>query len=71
MYRYKKQIQPTLGKKPIKSITPADCQTLISILFKGAIAHKLIPDNPLSIVVKTKHQYKHGTALTKDEEKLL
>ena len=90
MYRYKKQIQPTLGKKPIKSITPADCQSLIddilaegkgktadeiysllSILFKGAIAHKLIPDNPLSIVVKTKHQYKHGTALTKDEEKLL
>ena len=90
MYRYKKQIQPVLGKKTIKSITPADCQSLIddilaegkgktadeiysllSILFKGAIAHKLIPDNPLSIVVKTKHQYKHGNALTKDEETLL
>jgi integrase len=90
MYRYKKQIQPILGKKTIKSITPADCQSLIddilaegkgktadeiysilSILFKGAIAHKLISDNPLSIVVKTKHQYKHGTALTKDEEELL
>ena len=90
MYRYKKQIQPALGKKSIKAITPADCQKLIddilaegkgktadeiysilSILFKGAIAHRLIKDNPLSIVVKTKHQYKHGTALTREEERLL
>ena len=89
-YRYKKQIQPALGKKSIKAITPADCQALIdsilaegkgktadeiysilSIIFKGAIAHRLIVDNPLAIVVKTKHQYKHGTALTKDEERLL
>ena len=90
LYRYKKQIQPVLGQRTIKSITPADCQALIdsilaegkgktadeiysllSILFKGAIAHRIIDDNPLSIVVKAKHQYKHGTALTKDEESLL
>ena len=85
--RYKNHIKPVLGSKPLKSITPSDCQAIIdsltkadkrktatevysilSIIFKGAIAHKLMTDNPLSIVTKERHESKHGTALTKQEE---
>ena len=90
LYRYKNHIQPIFGKKPLESITPADCQKLIdslthagkgktatevfsllSIIFKGALLHRVITYNPLSIVVKTQHEGKHGTALTKDEERQL
>ena len=85
--RYKKYIQPYLGAKELKSITPEHCQNLIdkitntgkgktaseihsllSIIFKGAIAHNLMDKNPLSLVVKKKHESQHGSALTKEEE---
>ena len=36
-----------------------------------AIAHNVITQNPLSVVVIEKHQCKHGKALTKTEEKQL
>ena len=51
-----------------KSKTAEEIYSLLSIIFKGAIAHGIIDKNPLAIVVKIKHEGKHGTALTKDEE---
>ncbi len=52
-----------------KGKTAEEIYFLLSIIFKGAIAHGFMDKNPL--VVKMKHEGKHGTALTKDEEKRL
>ena len=54
-----------------KGKTAEEIYSLLSIIFKGAIAHGLMDKNPLTLVVKMKHEGKHGTALTKDEEKRL
>ena len=54
-----------------KGKTAEEIYSLLSIIFKGAIAHGLMDKNPLTLVVKMKHEGKHGTALTKDEETLL
>ena len=54
-----------------KGKTAEEIHSLLSIIFKGAIAHGLMDKNPLNLVVRMKHEGKHGTALTKDEEKLL
>jgi integrase len=54
-----------------KGKTAEEIYSLLSIIFKGAIAHGLMDKNPLLLVVKMKHEGKHGTALTKDEERLL
>lgn len=54
-----------------KGKTAEEIHSLLSIIFKGAIAHGLMDKNPLTLVVKIKHEGKHGTALTKEEEKLL
>ncbi len=51
-----------------KGKTANEVYSILSIIFKGAIAHKLIKDNPLAIVIKEKYESKHGSALTKDEE---
>lgn len=51
--------------------TNNEIYSLLNGIFKMAIAHNLITQNPLSIVVIEKHQCKHGKALTKAEEKLL
>ena len=51
-----------------KGKTANEVYSILSIIFKGAIAHKLMKDNPLAIVVKEKYESKHGRALTKDEE---
>jgi len=40
-------------------------------IFKMAIAHGIIEGNPLAIVIVDKHERKHGTALSKEEEKKL
>ena len=88
--RLKKYILPTLGKMPLKQITPDKCLTLIqtlqnegkdktadevysllSIIFKGAIAYGILQKSPLAIIQIQKHVRESGTALTKDEEKLL
>ncbi len=42
--------------------------SLLSVIFKMAIKHGLITRNPLDIVIKVRHERKHGTALTKEEE---
>ena len=54
-----------------KGKTADEIYSLLSIIFKGAIAHGLMDKNPLTLVVKLKYESKHGTALTKDEEALL
>ena len=54
-----------------KGKTAEEIYSLLSIIFKGAIAHGFMNKNPLTLVVKIKHQSKHGSALTKDEELLL
>ena len=60
----------TLNNKG-KGKTATEVFSLLSIIFKGALLHGVIRYNPLSIVVKTQHEGKHGKALTKEEEKQL
>lgn len=45
--------------------------SLLSVIFKMAMSHRLIDFNPLEIVIHTKHESQHGVALTKEEEKKL
>ena len=53
------------------SKTNNEIYSILNGIFKMAIAHNLISQNPLSIVVIEKHQCKHGKALTKAEERQL
>ena len=52
-----------------KGKTADEVYSLLSIIFKGAIAHDLIERNPLNVVFHVKHEHEHGKALTKEEEK--
>lgn len=54
-----------------KGKTADEIFSLISIIFKAAISHGIIAKNPLDIVVHRNHEREHGTALTKDEERIL
>ena len=54
-----------------KGKTADEIYSLLSIIFKGAIAYGIIEKSPLAIVQHTKHVNESGTALTKEEEKLL
>lgn len=45
--------------------------SLMSIIFKGAIAHGIIQRNPLDIVVLERYDQEHGKALTRAEEDAL
>lgn len=51
-----------------KGKTAEEVYGLLSIIFKGALAHDIIGKNPLAIVQKPIHERENGTALTKDEE---
>ena len=51
--------------------TADELYSLMSVIFKSAIAHDIIKKNPLNIVFHQKHVRKNGTALTKKEEKIL
>ena len=73
-----KQITPDKCQALIQSIqaegkgkTADEIYSLLSIIFKGAIAYGIIEKSPLSIVQIQKHIRESGSALTKDEEKLL
>jgi integrase len=52
-----------------KNKTADEIYSLMSVIFKGAIAHDIIQKNPLDVVVKLTHQKVHGSALTREEEK--
>ena len=54
-----------------KSKTADDVYSLLSIIFKGAIAHGIIERNPMATVFKPKHQRENGVALTRQEETIL
>ena len=45
--------------------------SLMSVIFKGAIAHGIIERNPLDIVVLESYDQEHGSALTRSEEDAL
>lgn len=54
-----------------KGKTADEVYSLLSIIFKGAIAYGILQKSPLAIIQIQKHVRESGTALTKDEEKLL
>ena len=54
-----------------KGKTAEEIYSLMSIIFKAAIAHAILNRNPLDIVFHQKHDRKHGKALTKTEENKL
>ena len=54
-----------------KGKTANEVYSLMSILFKGAIAHGIIQRSPLDIVLYTPYESEHGVALKIEEEKLL
>lgn len=51
--------------------TAEDVFGLLNGIFKMAIRHGIISANPMDLVFQQKHERKHGTALTKQQEKLL
>ena len=51
-----------------KARTAEDLFSLLSIIFKGAIAHGIIQRNPLDIVPRVRHERQHGKALSAQEE---
>lgn len=54
-----------------KGKTADDIHSLLNTIFKAAVKHSIIPNNPIDMVFHKKHEKEHGTALTKAEEKLL
>lgn len=68
-----KQCQELLDKLSDigKSKTAEDVFTLLNKIFKAAIKHNLIVNNPMDMVFHEKHEREHGKALTKQEEKVL
>ena len=54
-----------------KTKSMEEVYSLLNVIFKMAMAHNILKTNPLAIVVKEVHTYKHGKALSKDEEKQL
>ena len=54
-----------------KGKTADDVHSLLNMIFKAAVKHNILINNPLDMVFHTKHERKHGTALSKEEEKLL
>ena len=73
-----KQITPDKCQMLIQSIknegkskTADEIYSLLSIIFKGAIAYGIIQKSPLAIVQRQKHINESGTALTKVEEDIL
>ena len=70
-----KKITPSDCKKLLDEVKAAgkgqtadELYSLMSIIFKGAIAHGIIERNPLNVIFHVKHERKSGKALTKDEE---
>ncbi len=58
-------------KKEGKGKTADELFSLMSIIFKASIKHSIIDKNPLDIVYHEKHQRKHGSSFTIEEEKVL
>ena len=54
-----------------KAKTAVEAYNLLSCIFKNAIAHNLIPRNPLAIVLKPRYDQENGKAFTMEEERRL
>ena len=54
-----------------KGKTADDVHSLLNMIFKAAVKHSVLPNNPMDMVFHKQHEREHGTALTKDEERLL
>ena len=51
-----------------KGKTAEEIHSILNQIFKGAIKHNLITQNPIDLVVKEKHEREHGKAFTLEEE---
>ncbi len=58
-------------KEEGKEKTAVEVHSLLSVIFKAAVAHGVMNKSPLALVLPTKHEKKHGSSLTKEEEKRL
>ena len=65
------QCQKLLDGLPGNGKTAEEIYFLLNGIFKYAIAHHLIPFSPTDTVFLLRHECKSGSALTRDEEKLL
>ncbi|MCX4364051.1 MAG: hypothetical protein OSJ74_11850, partial [Clostridia bacterium] len=54
-----------LSEKPK---TAHEILSLLNVIFKAAIKHKLVGDNPCDMIYISEYEQQHGRALTKDEE---
>lgn len=54
-----------------KGKTADDVSSILNMIFKAAVKHCVLPNNPMDMVFHKQHEREHGTALTKEEEKLL
>ena len=73
-----REITPNICQDIIDSLFERDLKksaheaySLMSVIFKGAIAHGIIQRNPLDIVVLDPYDQEHGKALTRKEETAL
>lgn len=73
-----KNITPADCKKVIDNVLAQGherkAETIYSLLngiFKSALAHHLITQNPMDTLLPVNHEYEHGVALTYEEEQLL
>lgn len=51
-----------------KGRTVDDVCSLLNMIFKAAIKHNILVNNPMDMVFHSKHEREHGSALSKDEE---
>lgn len=70
------EITPIDCKKFLQSIankgkTKDECYSLLNLIFKMAIAHRIMPDNPLNVVPNVQHQRKTGTRFSTAQEDAL
>lgn len=73
-----RQITPSDCEALVKSLSDAgkgktadEVYSILSIIFKGAIAHNLIERNPIAIVPRVTYETKHGKALSHEEVEAL
>ena len=73
-----KRITPSLCKDVLDKVkakgygkTADELYSLMSVIFKGAIAHGIIDRNPLNTILHIRHVHENGEALTREEETIL
>ena len=54
-----------------KGKTADDVHSLLNMIFKAAVKHCIMQNNPIDMVFHQQHEREHGSALTKEEENQL